>query len=115
MILKYYFNWNYDLPVSDIRYRWKKKIWPIFLVILTIRVRVKGQNSRLDANKGRKRERRNERKRDEKKGFVEAGRAARNETTLDFNGRRTLPLAKFEVPGNSINGYSVCTRLLAAV
>lgn len=50
-----------------------------------------------------------------KKGFVEAGRAARNETTLDFNGRRTLPLAKFEVPGNSINGYSVCTRLLAAV
>ena len=66
MILKYYFNWNYSL--SDIRYRLKKKkIWPIFLVNLTIRVRVKGQNSRLDANKGGKRGRRNERKRDEKK------------------------------------------------
>ena len=34
---------------------------------------------------------------------------------LGFNGKRTFLLPEFEVPGNSINGYSVCPGLLAAV
>lgn len=61
--------------------------------------------------KQRKRERR-EREKKDKARFSNSGGLNR---ALGFNGKRTFLLSEFEVPGNSINGYSVCPGLLAAV